>query len=77
MDRQRNIKRWYSETRMKQEILTFFKNVNMKPYLCGGTARDLYMGIEPYGWDVSVKSSLADLRRKFKNSITNVIFFSG
>jgi len=57
---------------MKKQILELFRGVNLKPYLCGGTARDLFMGLVPYGWDVSVKSTLADLRRKFKNSITNV-----
>ena len=45
--------------------------MNLKPYLCGGTARDLFMGLEPFGWDIAVNSTLSDLRRKFKNSITN------
>lgn len=57
---------------MKQEILNTFKAAGLKPYICGGTARDLYMGQTPYGWDVCVSTSLANLRKKFKNSITNV-----
>jgi len=57
---------------MKQKILSLFKSANLKPYLCGGTARDLYMGAHPHGWDVCVNATLADLRKKFKNSLTNV-----
>jgi len=57
---------------MKNKILTHFNNVKLKPYLCGGTARDLYMGQTPHGWDVCVKATLAELRKKFKSNITNV-----
>lgn len=57
---------------MKDLILTHFKNVGLKPYLCGGTARDLYMGSKPFGWDVAVKSSLVELRKKFNSNLINV-----
>ncbi len=57
---------------MKQEILKIFKSVNLKPYLCGGTARDLYMSKLPFGWDVCVKSTLQELKRKFKSSLINI-----
>ena len=57
---------------MKEKILTLFKSVKLKPYLCGGTARDLYMGKEPFGWDICVKSTLTELSKKFKSSLINV-----
>ncbi|KKK88170.1 hypothetical protein LCGC14_2745880, partial [marine sediment metagenome] len=57
---------------MKSKILTLFKTAHLKPYLCGGTARDLYMGENPFGWDVCVHSTLQDLRKKFKTSLINV-----
>lgn len=57
---------------MKKIILNEFKNLKLKPYLCGGTARDLYMSQTPSGWDVCVKATLVELRKKFKNNIINV-----
>ena len=57
---------------MIQKIFTLFKNMNLKPYLCGGTARDLYIGIKPFGWDVAVNCSLVELRKKFKTNLVNV-----
>jgi len=57
---------------MKNIILSTFKAVGLKPYLCGGTARDLYIGKEPYSWDVCVNETLANLRKKFKNNMVSI-----
>jgi len=57
---------------MKEKILTLFKTAHLKPYLCGGTARDLYMGEFPYGWDVCVNCTLHEIRKKFKTNLLGV-----
>lgn len=56
---------------MINKISNSFKSVGLKPYLCGGTARDLYMGKNPYGWDVCVNDSLSNLRKKFKLNLVS------
>jgi tRNA nucleotidyltransferase (CCA-adding enzyme) len=57
---------------MKDKILTLFKTAHLKPYLCGGTARDLYMGKTPFGWDICADCTLHDLGKKFKTNLLNV-----
>jgi len=55
---------------MSEIIIKLLESYGFKAWLCGGTARDIYMGNTPTNYDVAVNATLKELRGKLSSRIT-------
>ena len=61
---------------MVKSIIKFLKSHGYTAYICGGTARDLKLKDTIRYYDISVKATLTELQKSFKDKIINIDPFS-
>ena len=54
------------------KIIKLLNSYGLESYICGGTARDRFLGREPAGYDIAVKTTLSTLRRLLQAKIIRV-----
>lgn len=53
-------------------IIKLLNSKNLEAYVCGGTARDIFLKRKPNNFNISVKTTLSDLQSKFTGNIVHV-----
>lgn len=61
---------------MEKSIIKLLNSYGIDAWFCGGTARDLFLGNTPYGWDIAVRADLATLRSKLTSKIVSTNEYS-
>jgi len=56
---------------LTKTIIKLLNSYKLEAWICGGTARDIYLGRPIYSYDVAVNATLSDLREKVKNRIVS------
>jgi len=59
-----------------KNIIKLLNSYNLQAFVCGGTARDLYLNRTPYNLDIAVNADLATLRNKLATKIVNINDYS-
>jgi putative nucleotidyltransferase with HDIG domain len=57
---------------MGTQIIKLLNSYGFDAWLCGGTARDIYLGIEPSGFDVAIRANLKELRAALTPKILKI-----
>lgn len=57
---------------MDNVIIKLLNSYGFEAWLCGGTARDIYLNKKPYHYDVAVKATLKELRDKLASRIISI-----
>jgi len=57
---------------MEKQIIKLLKSYGLESWVCGGTARDRYLGHTPAGYDIAVATTLSQLREKLQAKIIRI-----
>jgi tRNA nucleotidyltransferase (CCA-adding enzyme) len=61
---------------MEKAIIKTLNSYGFEAWICGGSARDLYLGNEPYNWDIAINADLATIQKKLSTKLVSVNDYS-
>lgn len=61
---------------MEKYIIKLLNSYGFEAWICGGAARDLYLGNTPHNWDIAVKANLAAIREKLSTKLVSINDYS-
>jgi tRNA nucleotidyltransferase (CCA-adding enzyme) len=61
---------------MEKSIIKLLNSYGFEAWICGGSARDLYLGNAPNNWDIAIKTDLAAIREKLSAKLISVNDYS-